>query len=1119
MQRKSFCSRFTAQLHRVFSFHVIAVSFIIFFLTGCHEVDQVKKSEFRGSDLETGDVLFQQSKTDSALAYYRRAAEAAMKQGDNDKWFRAISGVIDCYRSKGSFEDAFLEVNKAQETARNTFDTTGAIYAGILHKKALILTDQRDYAASTKLLRESLAIRSSQAIKWDTAVALSYNILGNNCLFQGEFDQALENYLKALTYLKDHKNSVDLATVNQNTGIVYALKGDYDNARKFFHNALTINQSVISANDLKLALVYLNYGRYYSLIGNDREALEMYNKAELIYNNTSNDSKKNLAPLYHNIGNIYANSADYDKALLYFNKALSIYQSLAGESEQNIPAILSNIGFIYEKKGDYQQALTSYLQSVEKGKNTMNKVTIYRNLANIYFVTGNTDDAQLYYELALDESLESFGDKHPETAFTYLKFGEFLSLTGNNRESLDNLNKGLQLYRQLNGDKSPDVANALKYIGNYYAYRNDFTKALDFFQKSLVAGFANFNSEDIQDNPEISKNEMFYHMLNSLNGKAFTLKSLYTENKSRADYLKASAASYDASIRLIELLRSSYQNEDSKLMIAGNEKSTFRNAIEVSVDLYNHTGDRKYLEKALELSEKGRSAVLLSNIRNLEAKQVGKIPDKLRDLERNLKEEIGRYEKLVYDEKTKPNADAAKLNLWNNKLFELNLGYDSLITVFEKEYPAYFSIKYDNSVVGLDLIQKKLTDNQAVIEYILKDTTILYAFVITKNNVELNSVPLDNQFFTDINTLSEQMSGKSFNNYNREDFIQFVKAAGRLYTMIIPESLSKKLPDELIIIPDGELGYLSFDVLLTEQTPADEVSYRNLPYLIRKTAVNYAPSATMMFGEFGSRNEGSDKVVAFAPSYENMKGIPLNTILNRQSAQSYLLPIPGAQIEVSNLEKIFKCKVLQDRNATKENFRKFAGQYSILHLAMHTLIDDDNPLYSKLVFYREEKAKEDNLLNTYELFNMQLNAQLAVLSACNTGKGKLLGGEGVLSLSRGFFYAGVPSVIMTLWAVEDRSGADLMTSFYHYLSEGKSKNEALQLAKLDYLKSSDQMRAHPHFWAAYLSIGNTNPIKDISKPLPGYFIIIISAAVILLFIGLFIYMKRKRTGKEMKAKP
>ncbi len=104
---------------------------------------------------------------------------------------------------------------------------------------------------------------------------------------------------------------------------------------------------------------------------------------------------------------------------------------------------------------------------------------------------------------------------------------------------------------------------------------------------------------------------------------------------------------------------------------------------------------------------------------------------------------------------------------------------------------------------------------------------------------------------------------------------------------------------------------------------------------------------------------------------------------------------------------------------------------------------------------------------------MKLNAQLAVLSACNTGKGKLLGGEGVLSLSRGFFYAGVPSVIMTLWAVEDRSGADLMTSFYKYLAEGKTKDEALRLAKVDYLKSSDQMRSHPHFWAAYMSIGNT----------------------------------------------
>lgn len=1113
MQRKTLSVRNFVSLHAgLFSYIIFLLIFFSLFI-GCSNRDSKPENKITGTDLEIGKALMLRSSTDSALIFFNRSADEALARKDMDTWFRSIAEIIDCYRAKGEFEKAFGIVNEARSVAVKNSDTTGEIYAGILHKKALILSDKRDFDASTALLRKSIALRSSIAPRSDTAIGLSYNIIGNNYLFRGDYNKALENYLKARSGFDSRNNSVDLATIDQNTGIVYALKGDFDNANKFFHEALAVNQAIISPDDPKLALVYLNYGRYYSLIGNDREALDMYNKAEPIYRKNADDNKKNLAPLYHNMGNIYANSADFDKALLYFNKALSLYQSMPGESEQNIPAILSNIGFIYEKKGNYHQALDNYLQSVEKGKNTLNKVTIYRNLANIYYLTNDFTDARLYYRLALDESLESFGELHPETAWTYLKFGEFLSLNGNSSEALTYLNKSLQIFQKVFGDKNPNIATVLKYIANHYQRNDDDKNALVYFQKSLIAAFNSFNSEDYFDNPVVAKNEMNYFILNSLSGKALSLKKLYQVNKKHPDYLKASADAYDVSIKLIEMLRSSYQNEESKLMIADNEKSTFRNAIEVSVELYNLTNDQKYLEKALELSEKGRSAVLLANIRNLEARQVGKIPDNMREKENSLKEEIGLYDKLVYEEKIKPNADNGKLTLWNNKLFELNNRYDSLITYFEREYPAYYKMKYDNSVMGIHQIQNKLDKGQVVIEYAMNDTLFLYAFIITHSNVTLETIPLSSVFFKDIHTLTEQLSGKSFINYTRADYDLFIEASRRLYKILIPENLKRQTPEELIIIPDGELGYLSFDVLLTEEPSADNTGYRNLPYLIRKCAVNYAPSATMMFGEFNANKQGSREAVAFAPSYENMKGVPVSSILSRQSANSFLLPIPGAQDEVNNLKKIFRCRVISDAEATKENFKKYAGSYSVLHLAMHTLIDDDNPLYSKLVFYRNKPSGEDNLLNTYELFSMQLDAQLAVLSACNTGKGKLFSGEGILSLSRGFFYAGVPSVIMTLWAVEDRSGADLMTSFYKYLKEGKTKNEALRLAKIDYLQSSDQVRAHPHFWAAYLSIGNTKPLVGVAKPIPLTYYIIGSGAVILLLITVILIHRRRRARR------
>lgn len=1114
MQQKPSKGKYTVSLLSGGIFSAFFLSVFLLILAGCSPNKKAEQPAIAGSDLEIGETLMQKSLFDSALVYYRRSADFNLKKNAWDTWYRGIAGMIDCYRANGNYEEAIRLSDQADVIAKNKIDTTGSIYAGIVHKKALLLTDKQNYQESIALLQKSIGIRNLNPIKNDTAIALSFNALGINYLYLGFYDKALENYQKAITLYKNRPvKNADLAMFNQNVGIVYAIMGDYDNARNFFHEALTINQQLIAGDDPKLAVVYLNYGRYYSLIGNDREALSMYTRAEGIFKNKKETNTNTVASLYHNIGNIYANNADYDKALLYFNKALSLYKSLTSEGEQKIPAILSNIGFIYEKEGNYQLALENYLQSVEKGKNSQNIVTIYRNLANIYFVTNNPDDAFVYYDLALDQSKAIFGETHPETALTYLKFGEFLSLTGKNDEAIADLNKGLKIYQNLFGEKNPDVATALKFIGNHYTRHNEFDKALTYFQQSLVAGFADFNSLKAEDNPAISKKAVNYFMLNSLNGKAYALKSLYQEHPAERNYLIASANAYDESVKMIELLRSSYQNEESKLMIAGNEGSTFRNAIQVNAELYRLVNDPKYLEKALELSEKGKSAVLLSNIRNLEAKQVGKIPDILRDQENKIKEEIGLYEKLVYDEKTRASNDTRKIDLWNNKLFELNNKYDSLITVFEKEYPAYYKMKYDNSVLELHEVQSKLSGSQVVIEYTMNDTSFLYAFVITRNSFDLKTIPLKSLFFSDINVLSGQMSGKSFNNYTQADLESFIAASRRLYNVLIPKEISNKLPENLIIIPDGELGYLSFDILLTNDPENAGNGYRNLPYLIRKSAINYAPSATMLFGGSNNNLQAGHDVLAFAPSYSNLNGQPVDQMMNRQSAQNFLLPIPGAQIEVKNLRKIFKCRVFEDAKATKDNFKKYAGNYSILHLAMHTLIDDANPLYSKLVFYKDDSKGDGSLLNTYELFNMQLNAQLAVLSACNTGKGKLVNGEGILSLSRGFFYAGVPSVIMTLWAVEDRSGADLMTSFYKNLSDGKTKDAALRLAKLDYLKASDQMRSHPHFWAAYLSIGNTSPLKDINKPVSTFYYIL-GSAILLLLIAAGIWLIKRRIARR-----
>jgi CHAT domain-containing protein len=170
---------------------------------------------------------------------------------------------------------------------------------------------------------------------------------------------------------------------------------------------------------------------------------------------------------------------------------------------------------------------------------------------------------------------------------------------------------------------------------------------------------------------------------------------------------------------------------------------------------------------------------------------------------------------------------------------------------------------------------------------------------------------------------------------------------------------------------------------------------------------------------------------------------------------------------------------------------------------------DDNPLYSLLAFTTAESNDpadtiEDNRLYAYEIYNLPLNAEMAVLSSCSSGYGKMHRGEGMMSLARGFYYAGCPSIVMTLWQVSDKSSSELMTDFYKYLKKGKSKQEAMRLAKIDYLDASDDLTSNPYFWSGFVVLGDSSPIYRRSGMV--YWI-----SIIALFIGILLFFQYKKS--------
>ncbi|MCU0645122.1 MAG: tetratricopeptide repeat protein, partial [bacterium] len=230
------------------------------------------------------------------------------------------------------------------------------------------------------------------------------------------------------------------------------------------------------------------------------------------------------------------------------------------------------------------------------------------------------------------------------------------------------------------------------------------------------------------------------------------------------------------------------------------------------------------------------------------------------------------------------------------------------------------------------------------------------------------------------------------------------------------------------------------------------------------------------------------------------------------SPQSELMDLKWSEKEVRNIARILPGKIFINQHASERNFKQHAKDATIIHLATHALIDDNAPLYSRFLFATANDTLEDGLLHTHELYNMHLNANLAVLSACNTGTGKLVRAEGIMSLARGFMYANCPNVLVSLWPVDDKATAEIMQRFYAGLKQELNKDDALREAKLTYLKNADGVMSNPFYWANFILIGDTNPIHFKHQP---NFIVLGSIALVIIF-SLVIVLRKKLFSRNIK---
>ncbi|RMG73751.1 MAG: CHAT domain-containing protein, partial [Bacteroidetes bacterium] len=524
-------------------------------------------------------------------------------------------------------------------------------------------------------------------------------------------------------------------------------------------------------------------------------------------------------------------------------------------------------------------------------------------------------------------------------------------------------------------------------------------------------------------------------------------------------------------------LRRGFVAADSRQIWAAEMRPAYEAALGVLHLAYQVTGDRHWLARAWQMADHSRGLLLRDALQEGIARLAGGLPPALRQQEADLADSLAAAEKAVFDllNLTSDSALTA-LRRQKNRVFNWRQAYQSLIQRLEADYPAYVQLKYSDPSPGLPALRQSLQGPQdALIAFFAGDTS-LFVLGLTPAAESFEHVPIDDTLIGALAELRGHLTNRQEAESRGHDATLRARIAQLSHALFLrllePSAQTLGLrfepadnPPALTLIPDGWLGYLPFEVLLPRLPGPDLPDYGSFPYLLRYRQIQYAYASHLALAPASDR-PAPRLYLGMAPDYGDASLTRL---------QSHLP-------EIQATRSLMQGRAWLGREASEGLFREQAPHYRILHLAMHTVLDEQDARYSFLAFAKPRDStmadKNDGRLHAYEIAQLDLSAELAVLSACGTGQGPLLRGEGVMSLARAFRLAGCAHLVMSLWEADDQATARLMETFFRYLKEGHGKSAALRQARLDYLAQSAYR--HPAYWAAFVLVGDNQ-----SVPMPG----------------------------------
>lgn len=888
------------------------------------------------------------------------------------------------------------------------------------------------------------SLKIAQSLNDKLLIAQAYNSLGLLHKNQNQLDSA--NWYIDTAYAIYKKNEIGLLAFDIISNKVRLRARDND----FLERSILLQEMLALAkqtkNNEKLLETYLEFG-IASFSGNFKMGVDRLNQAIKLFDHTINKDQSMLGKLYLELSVLYRYMSKYSLHEKYLDLASEIITNGHFVSPQDIFIIHSSKAQILNKTG---------------------RLT----LANEYY----------------DKALKAIGD--PKTVYTKILKGHLLAGKAKNLIDQGDLSKAQEYLTKLQTYKSWELI-FFESQARFWMASGKYQMAIEEFDKTIT-GVTESSSHLEQDGVIANLHLIDLHLNIS---KAISRSYLMDGNDIDLDRVSYHLNKGHDIIKN----RSRLSNRDTDLFNLSHLNSNFyAESISLLTKLYKKTNNPEVLEQAFLFSEKSKAQSLSKKLTTLYFRQTGAIAKQILEKETSLKRKIAICTNDVIRAKK---SDDQYLNQLEQKLLSYKNSLDSLNNIINLENPKPKDII--SKITSIEDIQKKITPKTLLIEYFIEDTT-LHVFTVTSTSLNYHVATLTENSKNRIKQFSDLVSSPKPNAENEQ--VKFIQLSSDLYNTLIKQSLQNTSgKDKLIIVPDGLLRHIPFEVLLTNH---ESNSMAQLPYLLKKYSVSYANSASLLFNNQAVNNDQVNLKNCLAFSFNDSTALASAKPTDFRVVRKLGDDLPGSRKEIVKIAEMVDGTYYFGKEANERNFKKEANNYAILHLAIHGAVDIENPEDSKLHFTQTDDQFEDNLLYMHELAAMDLNAKMAVLSACNSGTGKLEGNEGIISFGRAFRAAGVKSVVASKWEVSDATSPIIMTYFYEALKKGVSKSEALREAKLRFLDNdSDVITASPYFWGSFYVEGSDEPIRFKKKNKSMTTIYTVVTCSLLLFV-FFFFRKR-----------